>query len=125
MSRTYPDNGKTNKTSAFIFWFYKEFLGKQPDSTHYSSATKILAGIFSESKKYPGARVYTTSEVADLMYFLRESGVEQIEITIVKFPNLLAAFTDRETSVVDRIVQYIKENSRKSEVVAWSSPKGW
>ena len=87
--------------------------------------TKILAGIFTESKKYPGARVYTTSEVADLMYFLRESGVEQIEITIVKFPNLLAAFTDRETSVVDRIVQYIKENSRKSEVVAWSSPKGW
>jgi hypothetical protein len=123
--KTYPDSEKKNRVAEFTHWFYLDFLGKQPDSTHYASANKILSGIFTESKKYPGARVYTTNDVADLMYFLRESGVEQIEITIVKFPNLLAAFVDKETGVVDRIVKYIKENSRKSEVVAWSSPKGW
>jgi hypothetical protein len=121
--RTYPDETKANKESSLVFWFYTSFLGKKPDATHYSSGTKILSGILRESKKFPGARVYTLKEVADTLYYLRDSGVTRIELTILKFPNLLSAFAEKETGKLSDIVAYLSRG--KASANEWSPPAGW
>lgn len=119
----YPDETKKNKEAALVHWFYSSFLGKAPDATHYASGTKILSGILKESKKYPGARVYTLREVADLMYYLRQCGVNRIDLTILKFPNLLSAFVEKETWRLDDMIAYLKKGNAGNE--NWNVPEGW
>lgn len=119
----YPDDTKKNKEAALIHWFYTSFLGKTPDATHYASGTKILSGILRKSKKYPDARVYTLKEVADLFYYLRRCGINRIDLTILKFPNLLSAYTEGEARRLDDIVAYLKKGDSVDD--RWTAPEGW
>lgn len=119
----YPDLNQKNKEAAFIHWFYSSFLGKQPDSTHYSSGTKILAGVFKASKKFPDVKVYGLTDAADLMYYLKGEGLFPVELTVIKFPNLLSAFVNKESAELKRIVEYLRTSRVKEK--EWAAPDGW
>jgi len=124
--RTYPDAAPKNQVASLIHWFYNDFLGVTPDATSYSGGTKMLKDLMVANRKMPGIRLYTSREISDLLYYLRDNGVRVDSLGIVRTNGLLMAFVEDNSATLDRIIRYFlgKGNGKEKEE-EWKAVEGW
>lgn len=126
MERIYPDENHTNQIASFIYWFYVDHLGVQPDATCYSKNTTKLKPLVKGNKNYPGVRTYTSREMADLVYYARDRGYTIRNIGVLTITGFLMSFVSGDTKEVNRIIDYLKESDGAEEDRGdWNRIEGW
>lgn len=121
--RVYPREELKNQIAETIYWFYVVYMEKDPDATSYSSWTKRLKPLFKPGANLKGARSYTSREVADFLYHLRDCGAKVDNLSVLFIPDFLKSYLDKDSEHFDKTLKWYMSVNGKMQ--SWMVPDGW
>jgi hypothetical protein len=124
-----------NRTSSVVYWFYKQYFGVAPDASIYAryqnkKNPKSLVFLL-ERDKDTESTIYEPEDVASLIYYLEDCGVNITNLNVVTIPGLMFNFMNRKRSdaaaqELQSTVDYLTGNNAIGESKQeFKAPSGW
>lgn len=134
--RTYPKETK-NQVADLVYWFYQYKWGVKPDASMYARHSnkknpKALCHLMVANPDLD-TEIYSATQLAELVYYLEDNGVNVDDLSIVTISGLAASYINRDRSPVakselQRVILYLKGNERNADKQQESrarTPRGW
>ena len=123
-----------NKTNATVYWFYMQFYGSAPDASIYARHNskknpRAIRWLF-ESDPDMQTATYDPIDVANLIYYLEDSGVEISDLGVATISGLMFSYMNRNKSEqaqreLQKIVDYLRGTKSDETETNFNAPSGW
>lgn len=132
--RTLPTAGK-NPVASVVQWFYLYKWGAKADASIYARHSnkknpKALCHLLVNSDPNLDVALYEPAQIAELIFYLEDCGIEVYDLSIVCVSGLLASYVNRKQPAakaeLDRTVKYLRGDKAVDGATSeFKAPAGW